>query len=306
LSAGWIGERLGRRRGDVYTRRNLTPLCITPRCVGQTEAFMEHVTLVCFIASYALALALELLHQFRPRPVLRLLGLLSGAAGLTAQTIFLAVQRPNPVQQFGWMLYLGWIFAIFYVAGSLHHRRQAWGIFVLPLVLGLLGLGVAFAPATPGTSGEPSPSPQDVWGGLHALLLFLAAVGVCVGFLASLMYLIQAHRLRAKALPGRGLRLLNLERLEAMNRRAINLAFPLLTAGLLLGALLMFQDRLSGWTDPRVLGAAVLWAAFAVLVYLRYGYHLRGRQVALGTILTFVLLLFCLVLAHPLGQGGGR
>ncbi len=129
---------------------------------------------------------------------------------------------------------------------------------------------------------------------------------MCVGFLASLMYLMQAHRLRAKALPGHGLRLLSLERLEAMNRRAINLAFPLLTAGLLLGALMMFHDRLPGWTDPRVLSAFVLWVAFAVLVYLRYGYHLRGRQIALGTILTFVLLLCCLVLHHPLGQGGGR
>ncbi len=268
---------------------------------------MERVTIVCFIASYALALALELLHQFRPRPVLRLLALVAGTAGLAAQTIFLVVRLPPLVGQFGWMLYLGWILAIFYLAGSLHHRRQAWGIFVLPLILGLLGLGAAFDPRRTDVSGETPHSLQAVWGPLHALLLFLAAVGVCVGFLASLMYLIQAQRLRAKALPGRGLRLLNLERLEAMNRRAINLAFPLLTAGLLLGALIVFQDRPPDWwTDRRVLSALVLWAAFALLVYLRYGYHLRGRQVALGTIVTFVLLLCCLVLAHPVGQGGGR
>jgi ABC-type transport system involved in cytochrome c biogenesis permease subunit len=268
---------------------------------------MDRVTIVCFIASYALALALELLHQFRPRPVLRLLALLSGTAGLAAQTLFLVHRKPPLIGQFGWMLYLGWVLAIFYLAGSLHHRRQAWGVFVLPLILGLLGLGAAFDPRRTDATGETSLSLQDVWGPLHAWLLLLSAVGVCVGFLASLMYLIQAHRLRAKAVPGHGLRLLSLERLEAMNRRAINLAFPLLTAGLILGALIVFQDRLPGWwADRRVLGAFVLWAAFAVLLYLRYGYHLRGRQVALGTILTFVLLLCCLVLAHPVGQGGGR
>ena len=61
--------------------------------------------------------------------------------------------------------------------------------------------------------------------------MLLAAVGVCVGFLASVMYLVQAQRLRAKIPPGEGMRLLSLERLEAMNRHAINLAFPLLTAG---------------------------------------------------------------------------
>jgi ABC-type transport system involved in cytochrome c biogenesis permease subunit len=267
---------------------------------------MEHLT-VCFIASYALALGLELLHQVRPRAVFRLLGLGLGAAGLVAQTIFLVVNRPPWAWRYGWLLFLAWILAIFYLAGSLHHRRQAWGVFVLPLVLGLLGLAIAFGP--PGAD-EASPdsvrSLQAIWGPLHALLVFLATVGVCVGFLASLMYLFQAHRLRAKLPPGKGLRLLSLERLEAMNRRAINLAFPLLTAGLLLGALIMFQDRLPGWTDPRVLGAGILWLAFAVLSYLRYGHHLRGRQVAVLTIVTFVLLMGCLALAHPVGQGGAR
>jgi ABC-type transport system involved in cytochrome c biogenesis permease subunit len=269
---------------------------------------MDRVSTYCFLASYALALALELLHQFRPRPVVRLLGLAAGAAGLIAHTIFLAVQRPPLVLQFGWMLYLAWILAIFYLAGSLHHRRQAWGVFVLPLILGLVGLGVAFGPPDSQTT-VPQGSPlalQDLWGPLHGLLLFLAAIGVCVGFLASLMYLLQARRLRAKVLPGKGLRLLSLERLEAMNRRAIDLAFPLLTAGLLLGALMMFQGQLPGWSDPRVLSALVLWLAFAVLLVLRYGRHLRGRQVALGTIVTFLLLLCCLALSHPLGQGGGR
>ncbi|MGH7170382.1 MAG: cytochrome c biogenesis protein CcsA, partial [Gemmataceae bacterium] len=125
------------------------------------------------------------------------------------------------------------------------------------------------------------------------------------GFLASLMYLVQAHRLRAKTLPGHGLRLGSLERIEAMNRRAIVLAFPLLTAGMIVGLVLMLQENLSGWSDPRVLASVVLWLTFALLLYLRFGYHLRGRPVALLTILTFVLLVGCLALPHW-GQGGGR
>jgi ABC-type transport system involved in cytochrome c biogenesis permease subunit len=268
---------------------------------------MERVTTVCFVASYALALGVELLYQLRPRVPLRILAVLLGAAGLLAQTIFLAVNRPPLAWQYGWLLFMAWILAIFYLTGSLHHRRQAWGIFVLPVVLGLLGLGIAFGQPGPADRAVEAPrSLQDVWGWLHGRLVFLAAVGVCVGFLASLMYLWQAHRLRAKALPGKGPRLMSLERLEAMNRRAITLAFPLLTAGLLLGLVIMLQDRLPGWTDPRVLGAGVLWLAFALLSYLRYGRHVRGRQVAVLTIVTFGLLLGCLALAHPLGQGGAR
>src|SRR5919199_555134 len=122
---------------------------------------MERVTVFCFLASYGVALGLELWHQSRPRPVLRLLALGFGAAGLLTQTIFLAVQRPPLIWQFGWMLFLAWVLAIFYLYGSVHHRRQAWGVFVLPLVLGLVVLATAFGRPGP---GEGVFSVKDAWG----------------------------------------------------------------------------------------------------------------------------------------------
>jgi ABC-type uncharacterized transport system permease subunit len=269
---------------------------------------LDHVTIVCFLASYAAALGLELLFQFRPREVVRWLALAFGAAGLTAQTIFLTVQQPPLIRQFGWMLFLAWILAVFYLIGSVHHRRLSWGLFVLPLVLGLVVLGAAFGHPTgnDNPSGDNLLAIPDAWGLVHGWLLLLAAVGLCVGFLASLMYLVQARRLRTKTLPGQGLRLWSLERLEAMNRRAIVLAFPLMTAGMLLGLFLMLRKNLDGWTDPRLLASGVLWLTFALLLYLRYGYHLRGRPVALLTILTFALLVCSIALPHWMVLGGGR
>lgn len=264
-------------------------------------AFLERITLFCFGASYAVALLLELLQMFRPRPVVRVLGLGFGVAGLLAHTLYLGLQTPSPASAPWSMLLVAWILAIFYLYGSIHHSRLAWGVFVLPVVLGLVVLARVFA--------EPGPAPEGAWlldwGIVHGVLLVLAAVGVSVAFLASVMYLVQAHRLKAKVLPGQGLRLLSLERLEQMNRRAINLAFPLLTAGLLVGLMLMARsiDQVAGWTDPRVLGTLVLWLVFAILLYLRYGLHLRGRRVALWTIAAFALLLFTLAAPHTLGGG---
>lgn len=257
------------------------------------------VKFFCFAASYIVALALELLHQFRPRPIFRLLGIGFGMAGLLAQTLYLAAERPALAGQYGLLLFLSWIVAIFYLYGSIHHKRLAWAIFSLPLVLGLLALAAVLGPSPIKSNEDP------FWGAIHAVVLLFAAVGLCVGFLASLMYLVQLHRLRAKTLPGHGLKLLSLERIEAMHRRAINLAFPLLTAGLLLGAILMVRtsDPLTGWLDPRVVSAVGLWLVFAVLLVLRYGYHLRGRSVALLTIAVFVLMVVCMTLPH-LAMGG--
>src|SRR5665213_1833166 len=146
----------------------------------QTRKCVYGISLVCFATSYTAALGLEVWRQFRPRRILYFLGLLFGAAGLATQSVYLAFQRPV-----GWMLILAWVLAVFYLYGALHYRRLAWGVFVLPVILGLLGLSLLFGPEADQLS---LPDANRFWGVVHATLLLLAAVGVCVGFCASLMY----------------------------------------------------------------------------------------------------------------------
>jgi ABC-type uncharacterized transport system permease subunit len=272
---------------------------------------LEHISVFCFGASYTVACLLEIIQLCWPRTTVRWLALGFGMAGLVAHTLYLSFHPPVLSSQFGSLLFLAWILTVFYVYGSIHHRRLAWGIFVLPVVLALIAL-------TEATRAAPLFEPswlaafaalrgERFWGLLHGILLLLAAVGVCVGFIASVMYLFQAHRLKAKLVPGKGLRLPSLERLEEMNRHAVNLAFPLLTAGVVVGLALMLQrgDFFNDWSDAKIWGAAVLWLVFAILVYLRYGFQLRGRRVALLTIVAFGLLVFTLASAHTVVQGGG-
>ncbi len=264
---------------------------------------MNRITIVCFLASYGLAFALELLQFWSGRASLRFLAWLAAAAGLLAHTLYLYSRVPPLIWQFSWMLFVAWVLAVFYLCGAIHYRRLNWGIFVLPLIVGLLGLGLLFGQPPETARGlwqEDLHELHQLWRPVHVVLILLATVGVCVGFLASLMYLIQAHRLRTKAPPGQGLKLLSLERLEAMNRRALLLAFPLLTAGMIAGMVLIARSESVGWTDPRVLGTMVLWIVFALLLFLRFAQHLRGRQVAFLTIVAFLLLLVCVVLAHPI------
>jgi len=260
---------------------------------------MDRVNFVCILASFATALGLDLAYQRFQRPALRWLSLLFGAAGVVAQTIYLGVQRPDLSQQGGWLLGVGWVVALFYFFGTLHHSRLAWGVFTLPLVIGLVLLALLF----------PRPQSADLFDGekvfaqVHKWLLLLATVGLAVGFLASVMYLVQAARLKAKVLPGPGFRLLSAERLETMVRRAINWTFPILSVGILLGVVLLFRpgEQPAGWADPRVLATFVLWVVFALLLYLRWRDQLAGRPTAYLTMLTFGLMLVCLSLAHPAG-----
>lgn len=269
---------------------------------------LDRVTILCFEASYALALAFEIARLARPGRLVRTLAIAWGGAGLLAQTLYLVFHPPALSSQPGPALLLTWVLAVFYVYGALHHSAAAWGLFVLPLVLVLVELarrGAGGAPSSwalpPDWFGEPA-----LWRVLHYGLILLASVGVSVGCIASVMYLVQAQRLKAKALPREGLQLLSLERLEAMNRRAVNLAFPLLTAGAFIGFVLAARapEAGHGLADFKVVGTTCLWALFAVLLWLRYGVHVRGRSLALLTIAAFVLLLGTFASAHTSAPGG--
>ena len=269
----------------------------------------DHVTIFCFAASYSAALLLELAFLFVQRPLLRYLATLGGAAGLLAHTIYLVAQRPTLASQAGSLLFLAWILATFYLYGSLHYRRLAWGPFVLPVVIGLIALAQVLGSNGPVESpGQQTflVDPEQFWQFAHIALFLLAAVGICVAFLASVMYLVQSQRLKEKKFSGNGIRLLNLERLENMNRHGINWAFPLLTIGLIIGLAQMAQDKvqLQGWTDPRILSTLVLWIVFVIVLYLRYGFRLRGKRVALLTIMAFALLMVTLVTSHQHKPGG--
>ena len=237
-------------------------------------AMMERITLMCFGASYAVALLLEIVRLLRPVPILRILSLIAVGAGLLAHSLFIIhwffIVQPMPplASQFGSLLFLALILAVFDLYGSIHHPRVAWALFVLPLVLGLIGLADLFRPGPDALVTANWGHGEVIWNTAHGILLLLAAVGVCVGFVASVMYLVQARRLRGKTPPGQGLQLLSLERLEEMNRRAVMWAFPLLTAGILIGVMQLaaHSEDLHGWGDPQDLSAAGLWVVFAIAV----------------------------------------
>ncbi len=267
------------------------------------SAPLQNVTQACFGLSYLVAFGLELARLRWPGAGVRYVGLAFGAAGLLAQSAFLAFHQPTPATPYGALLAVAWVLAVFYLYGTVHHAKQAWAVFVLPVVLGLIGL--ASTVADPTTASELAVPPwmagDRFWGAVHGILLLLAAVGISVGFLASVMYLVQARRLRQKLNPLGGMKMLSLERLEGMNRRAVNAAFPLLTLGLLLGGVLLkqYHDIADNWFSVKVLGTVGLWVVFVVLLYLRYAAHVPGRRLAFLTIVAFGLVVVVLASAHP-------
>lgn len=267
---------------------------------------IDRLSVLCFAGTYGLALAAELA-RFVVRGPVRWYA----AAGLTAlawlvQTIYLAnlaVKRPMaPVAtEFGSMMLLSWIVAMIGLYLMLRSPRpMAVGMFVLPLVLGLVIGAGWFAPRDSGWLDWGDK--VAFWGAVHGIFLLGGAVFTCVAFFAGLMYLAQMRRLKRKRPSRTGLALPSLEQSERINRGAITVAFPLLTFGLLIGVILSLAARggvspshVIRWTDPKVLSALGMWAVFAVLLHARFRPEWRGRSMMVLTIVAFGFLVFAWV-----------
>jgi ABC-type uncharacterized transport system permease subunit len=257
------------------------------------------VTHLCFGASYFLALLGELGRQFRPEKGFRYLVIFSGCAGLLAHTIFLGVHQPSPAKPYGSLLLLTWVLAVFYLYGAVQKQPRPWALFILPLIL--IFVAISFAFFGEGASFGSWFLGESFWGQLHGILLELAAVGITLAFLASVMYLFQVQRLKKKKILSGRLKLLSLERLEIIQRRCLDISFPLLTAGVLIGGIRGVVEIFpkANWATPKIVGTVLLWIIVGLLVYLRHAANVSPKRLAFTTIIAFVLLFFAMVTAHP-------
>ena len=262
---------------------------------------LQGITHACFGLSYLLALVCELARLWRPVNWLRPVGIFAGSAGLLAHTLYLVYHHPSPAEPYAAVLLVAWVIAVFSLYGTLHHQRQQWAIFVWPVVVGLVGLSLALLTGTTETTMPTWILGDRQWGIIHGILLLLAAVGVTVCFLSGMMYLVQSARVRNKSNPLGSFRLLSLERLEDMNRRAVNLTFPLLSAGLILGGVLLRQTHNlpMNWLSVKVLGTTGLWIVCLLLLYLRYSHSVSARRLAWLSVFAFALTIIVLAATHP-------
>jgi ABC-type transport system involved in cytochrome c biogenesis permease subunit len=262
---------------------------------------IDRLSVLCFAGTYALALLAELARFFVRSSVRWYV-----AAGLTAlgwlvQSAFLAnMARKDwmaPVATaFGSLMLLSWIVALIGLYLMVRSPKPvAVGLFVLPLVLGLVIGAGGFAPRE--SDWLDWGRTVAFWGTVHGIFLLGGAVFTCVAFFAGLMYLAQMRRLKLKRPSRTGLALPSLEQSERINRGAITLAFPMLTFGLLIGVILSLAARAETahvlrWTDPKVLSALVMWVVFAGLLHARFRPAMRGRSMMVLTIVAFGFLVF--------------
>jgi ABC-type uncharacterized transport system permease subunit len=211
--------------------------------------------------------------------------------------------RVCPVESMHFALSLSaLIIAAAYLTLRRRFRLQAIGAFVAPAALTFL-VGAQFVSA----SGVNSEGTSRV-----LLMLHIAANLIGVGFFllagaAGGFYLVQEKSLRAKRPTWLTAKLPPLDALDRTEHRLLLAGFPLLTFGVVTGAVFVSQLGISGAAEilRTVLGYGA-WVLLAAVLALRAVAGWRGRRSAYGTLagvgcVTLVMLLYVM----KVGSGGG-
>lgn len=258
---------------------------------------LDKVSLICFLASYAVALLLELTQFLRRSLAMRWAAIAFTVAGLVAHTAYLMVRSrqldlpPLLGSTHDWLLVSAWLGVVLYLGIQVWNQQLSLGVFCLPVVLLLVGSS-RFVGASP----MPQMAEMRQWGMVHASFWVFGMLGVMLAVLVSLMYLVQHSRLKQKQLELPALQLFSLERLNRMNWWLIVVSVPLLTLGMLSGLWMIHLSKQSAHPvnllSLSVGVNAAVWGAMAVLFgWLLAGRHRTGRIIAWRTLLAGCFML---------------
>jgi len=265
---------------------------------------LNGISIVCFAASYAVALCLEISRLFFRVSLRTAIMVGFVIAGLLAHSLYLTREAQQgftagaPLSSwYHGCLIVAWLLAVTYVALSLWRRPTAIGLFFLPTILALVVIAQVF----PRQQQLSSEAVGRVWSILHGVALLLGTAAVVVGFLGGVLYLIQSHRLKQKVVVTRGLRLPSLEKLHIISEGALVASCCLLLVGLVAGILLNWQTgdaAIVPWNDPVVWPSTVLllWLLAVLTFNSFYKPARQGRKVAYLTMASFIFLGFVLAI----------
>jgi cytochrome c-type biogenesis protein CcsB len=260
------------------------------------------------VAGYLLGTLLSLAHLAWGGPRLARAARAVTLVGLAAHTGSLAARVAEAhvapaAGLYDAVSFLAWAIIVASILFQRRYRLQVLGAFATPLAA-LLLLAASSAPSLP---RPPEPTLQSVWLPVHVTLVFAGDALLALAACAGLMYLLQERTLKTKQVGPLTRRLPSLEALDALNLRSLTLGFPLLTLGLLTGAVWARLAWGSFWSwEPKVVLSVLTWVLYAVLLHGRLTVGWRGRRAAVGAIAGFVAVLFTLVGVGLFRAAGGR
>ena len=208
--------------------------------------------------------------------------------GLSILFAWIELDHPPITDNHGALSFFAFVIVLAFLISYARYRLESLSVFVFPLVF-ILTLAANLI--------SPSQAPlqerlRSLWFYIHIPTLFLGYAAFFVAFSAGIMYLIQERELKRKRPQAFYYRLPSLQICDDLGYRSLSVGFPLLTVGIVAGALWANRSLTQPWGwDPKIIWSLMTWLIYAVLIHYRLSAGLRGRRAALMSIVGFVIVL---------------
>jgi len=187
------------------------------------------------------------------------------------------------------MIFFSWCIVLVYLLFDWKVKQPVFGAFVIPFAL----LTAAYS-AILNSEIEPLiPALKSNWLLIHVSTSFLAYGAFALSFGISLMYLVKMKNGEKKVNGGLGAILPDAGLLDEYSYKAILVGFPLLTLGILTGAVWAHYAWGSYWSwDPKETWSLIVWLIYAGFLHARIVGGWRGKRTALISIIGFLGVIF--------------
>jgi cytochrome c-type biogenesis protein CcsB len=213
---------------------------------------------------------------------------------------YIEAGRTPVVNLYESLSFFAWLVIGFFLLLRYRYKVEVVGAFVSPLAL-LLVIGAA---ALPKEILPLPPALRSWWLPIHVTFAFLGDAIFALAFCAGVAYLIQERLVKSKRVGGLSGRLPSLEVLDEVNYRALTIGFPLLTIGIVTGAVWAEYAWGSYWSwDPKEIWSLITWLLYAALLHQRLMIGWRGKKAAIMAIVGFGAVLFTFLGVNLLMQG---
>jgi ABC-type transport system involved in cytochrome c biogenesis permease subunit len=210
--------------------------------------------------------------------------------GFVLHTIFLylrgqQVGRCPLTNLFETQAFAAWAAVLFFLLIGPAYRISFLGAFTAPLVLAICLTALIL----PVDVVQAEPLTRSAWVEFHAAIAIVAYGAFALAFVTSAMYLLQERQLKTRRLSSSFLLLPSIEKLDVIHFRLLIMGFIMLTVGMIGG---MISYHIVGhWTPPKIAWAVFVWLLYGWLVLARGVWTLRGRKVAIMSMVSFTFML---------------
>ena len=191
-----------------------------------------------------------------------------------------------------------WLLALAYLYVEVTSNERAMGAFIVPIMAGLQAIPTLY----PGVErADPVLDSGLFWVHVASLLFAYASFGLA-GVLG-LVYGLQFKEIKKKHLGYFYTRLPSLQRIDAMNARAVGFGWLFLTIGVTAGIIWVWQEgavdhpnvQAMSLRDPKVFMSVVIWSMYSFAVLARRTLGWSGRRAAWLSAAGFAIVLLNLV-----------